>query len=166
MLSARETPGAIGHEWIARHVPHQGAMCLIDRVTRWDDARIHCATRTHLLAENPLRAAGRLGAMCGIEYAAQAAAIHCALLAERDGAGAPAGGRIVAVRDVASHADRLDEAQADLEIEAVRGAALADGAQYEYVLQRSGATLQTGRVTLKFLLRDEADGGSAPGGRQ
>ena len=43
---------------------------------------------SHRAADNPLRAHGRLGAACGIEYAAQAMAVHGALLAPPDSAAA------------------------------------------------------------------------------
>jgi predicted hotdog family 3-hydroxylacyl-ACP dehydratase len=55
-------------------------MCLLDSVLRWDAEEILCQTGSHLLADNPLRA-GRLGVANAIEYAAQAMAVHGALLA-------------------------------------------------------------------------------------
>ena len=67
--------------WIASHIPHQGSMCLLDYVEAWDRERIRCRASSHRAADNPLRAYGRLGAACGIEYAAQAMAVHGALLA-------------------------------------------------------------------------------------
>ena len=39
------------------------------------------AARRHRVSDNPLRSHGRLGAACGIEYAAQAMAVHGALVA-------------------------------------------------------------------------------------
>jgi hypothetical protein len=66
---------------IAARIPHQGSMCLLDTVLRWDAEEILCQTGSHLLADNPLRAAGRLGVANAIEYAAQAMAVHGALLA-------------------------------------------------------------------------------------
>ena len=56
-------------------------MCLLDEVLSWDATRIRCRSNTHRTADNPLRAHGRLGAACGIEYAAQAMAVHGALVA-------------------------------------------------------------------------------------
>ena len=57
-------------------------MCLLDAVLDWDDARITCRATSHADPANPLRADGRLGAANGIEYAAQAMAVHGALLAK------------------------------------------------------------------------------------
>jgi predicted hotdog family 3-hydroxylacyl-ACP dehydratase len=60
-------------------------MCLLDDVLSWDASRIRCRSASHRTPDNPLRAHGRLGAACGIEYAAQAMAVHGALV----GASAP-----------------------------------------------------------------------------
>ena len=54
-------------------------MCLLEGVVSWDDGRIECVTATHRHAANPLRRDGRLGILCGVEYAAQAMALHAAL---------------------------------------------------------------------------------------
>jgi predicted hotdog family 3-hydroxylacyl-ACP dehydratase len=87
----------LDHAWIARHIPHQGSMCLLDYVEAWDQERIQCRASSHRAADNPLRAYGRLGAACGIEYAAQAMAVHGALLDRR---AVPARvGYLVSVRD-------------------------------------------------------------------
>ncbi|SCC92600.1 putative 3-hydroxylacyl-(Acyl carrier protein) dehydratase-like protein [Thiomonas sp. X19] len=87
----------LDHAWIAAHIPHQGSMCLLDAVLRWDAQHIVCSATSHRDASNPLRQFDRLGAACGIEYAAQAMAVHGALVAEHDrmpGPGnAPQGGQ-------------------------------------------------------------------------
>jgi predicted hotdog family 3-hydroxylacyl-ACP dehydratase len=75
---------------IARLIPHAGAMCLLDAVVSWDADRIRCVSRTHRDPDNPLRAGAELDAVCGIEYAAQAMALHGGL-ALSAGAPTPAG---------------------------------------------------------------------------
>src|SRR2546429_2675949 len=70
----------LDRQWIEQHIAHKGRMCLLDEVLSWDAARIRCRSATHRSADNPLRLHGRLGAACGIEYAAQAMAVHGALL--------------------------------------------------------------------------------------
>src|ERR1700760_2568659 len=87
-------------------IPHQGAMCLLDRALAWDAAHIECESRSHLAPANPLRQHGRLGASCGIEYGLQAAALHGALLA---GGGTQPAGFVAALRGVRLHFHRLDE---------------------------------------------------------
>jgi predicted hotdog family 3-hydroxylacyl-ACP dehydratase len=88
-------------------IPHQGAMCLLDRAERWDAAGIVCRARSHLDAANPLRAFGRLAGIAGAEYALQAAALHGALLG---GAGSAAPGYLASLRGVVLHTARLDDA--------------------------------------------------------
>ena len=61
---------ALDRHWIARHIPHHGAMNLLERVTAWDAQHIQCEALSHRTADNPLRARGRLGSATGIEYAA------------------------------------------------------------------------------------------------
>ena len=69
----------MGQSEIASRIPHQGSMCLLQEVQAMDADHIICATRTHLDPANPMREGGRMGAALGIEYAAQAMALHCAL---------------------------------------------------------------------------------------
>ncbi|AHJ64389.1 hypothetical protein [Granulibacter bethesdensis] len=90
---------------IAALIPHQGSMCLLQCVVAWDDSTISCLSQSHLLPDNPLREGGRLGAVCGIEYALQAAALHGALL---DGAAARPG-YLAGLRAVTLHVPRLDD---------------------------------------------------------
>ena len=79
-LARRGDAVKLDHAWIEPHIPHKGRMCLLDDVLSWDRSRIRCRSAQHRTPDNPLRAHGRLGAACGIEYAAQAMAVHGALL--------------------------------------------------------------------------------------
>ncbi|MHB1229210.1 MAG: 3-hydroxylacyl-ACP dehydratase [Halothiobacillus sp. 20-54-6] len=110
--------GMLDHAGIAARIPHQGTMCLLDRVTQWDEHRIECAATSHRAPDNPLRRNGRLGAALGIEYAAQAMAVHGALLA--DGHTAPKKGMITRVQRIALHAERLDDCTEKLTVRAER----------------------------------------------
>ena len=65
---------------LCRLIPHQGTMCLLDTVERWDDTSITCTTASHRDATNPLRRDNQLEAICGLEYAAQAMAVHVGIL--------------------------------------------------------------------------------------
>ena len=60
-------------------IPHAGTMCLLENVVELDDTSISCETCSHLDPRNPLRHKGHLSSLCGIEYAAQAMALHGAL---------------------------------------------------------------------------------------
>ena len=146
-------------------------MCLLDAVISWNPERVTCRSSTHRAADNPLRAYGRLGIACGIEYAAQAMAVHGALVADGDplvsapltgapaaawaapgspAAGSPAAGFLAAVRGVRFHALRLDDVQGDLICDAVRMAGDAATALYEFELRSETTPLLTGRATVVF----------------
>jgi len=71
----------LGRAEIAARIPQAGRMCLLDRVLGWDERHIECAAESHRDADNPLRERGGLPVWAGVEYAAQAAAVHGALVA-------------------------------------------------------------------------------------
>jgi predicted hotdog family 3-hydroxylacyl-ACP dehydratase len=101
---------------IARLIPHAGAMCLLDGVVRWDSAQIRCVSRTHRDLGNPMRAGGQLPAVCGIEYAAQAMAVHGGLSGIIGSK--PKAGYLVSLRDVIWRKSRLDNLEGDLIVDA------------------------------------------------
>jgi len=99
-------------------IPHAGSMCLLDGVLFWDAGRIRCLSRTHRDPDNPLRMDQMLSALCGIEYAAQAMAIHGKLagnIAEK-----PRLGYLASLREVSCSRARLDDLEGDLVVEAER----------------------------------------------
>jgi predicted hotdog family 3-hydroxylacyl-ACP dehydratase len=143
----------LDHAWIEEHIPHQGRMCLLDEVIAWDAERISCRSGTHRAADHPLRAHGRLGIACGIEYAAQAMAVHGALIAGAldigpDGPARPAAGLLASVRGVRFHVLRLDDVRGDLICDAVRVAGDRSRALYEFELRSGAACLLSGRATV------------------
>ena len=101
---------------IAGLIPHSGAMCLLDGVVQWDADRILCMSRSHRAVDNPLRADGGLPAVCGVEYAAQAMAVHGALAGKAGGR--PRTGYLASLRDVVCRRGRLDDLEGDLVVEA------------------------------------------------
>lgn len=135
---------------IARLVPHAGAMCLLAAVTRWDDARIDCAADSHREAANPLRRDGRLGILCGVEYAAQAMALHGALRARGDRARGDRarGGLLASLRNLAWHADRLDLLPGPLLVMAERLHGEADRVIYGFELRHGEDLLLEGRAAV------------------
>ena len=140
----------LNRAWIESRIPHHGRMCLLDEVIAWSAARVSCRSSTHREPDNPLRAHGRLGIACGIEYAAQAMAVHGALIAGAPAAGTPAAGFLAAVRDVRFHSLRLDDVPGDLICDAVRMAGDATTALYEFELRSEAALLLSGRATVVF----------------
>jgi predicted hotdog family 3-hydroxylacyl-ACP dehydratase len=137
----------LDHAWIARHIPHQGSMCLLDCVEAWDRQRIRCRASSHRAAGNPLRAYGRLGAVCGIEYAAQAMAAHGALLAPPDSSGARVG-YLVSVRGTRLQVPRLDDIAADLVVEATCITRSENNILYQFGVSAAGRALLDGRAAI------------------
>ena len=122
----------LGSAWIREHIPHQGRMCLLEQVLSWDRHELRCRSGSHRAADHPLRAHGRLGSACLIEYAAQAVAIHGALLQEQAASGAA--GLLASARSVQLAVGRLDDIAADLLIEARRLHSDARSALYAFTV--------------------------------
>ena len=162
----------LDHAWIEQHIAHKGRMCLLDEVLAWDAARIRCRSASHRATDNPLRAHGRLGAACGIEYAAQAMAVHGALVAASDplastvstnirGSIGAAIGYLASVRDVALHVARLDDLEADLIATAERITGDGRTVLYEFSVWGALQLLLSGRASIVF----DAVVGVSPGPR-
>jgi predicted hotdog family 3-hydroxylacyl-ACP dehydratase len=136
----------LDHGWIAAHIPHQGGMCLLDRVLEWHGQRIVCEAVSHTDPQNPLRDAGRLGAATGVEYAAQAMAVHGALLAQTDAA--PTQGYLTSVRSLILHVDRLDDVADPLRVTAERLSGDARLILYQFSLHCGERCLIEGRASV------------------
>ncbi len=96
---------------IAARIPHAGRMCLLDRVLDWDASGIRCAALSHRDADNPLREPAGLPVWAGIEYAAQAAAVHGALVRPHP---SPRAGLLGALRNVHATCEWLDQLDGEL----------------------------------------------------
>lgn len=131
-------------EAIARLLPHQGAMCLLDRVDSCDAEGIACSSATHRDAGNPLRRDGMLPAVCGVEYALQAMALHGALTD-----GAPQGrGFVAALSAVEIGVERLDDIAGVLSVTATAMARESRGFIYRFAVEGGGRRLIGGRATV------------------
>jgi predicted hotdog family 3-hydroxylacyl-ACP dehydratase len=124
-------------------------MCLLDEVLSWDAAHIRCRASSHRLADNPLRAHGRLGAACGVEYAAQAMAVHGAIMAHTSGTGR-GGGLLTSVRNLVLAVTRLDDLATDLIASAARLAGDEGSTLYEFTVSGDGRELLSGRASIVF----------------
>ena len=138
------------HSAIARRIPHQGSMCLLDQVLQWDDARIVCSASSHHALDNPLRAHGRLGAACGVEYAAQAMAMHGALLGEAmaGAAAVPRAGYLASVRQLQLLVERLDLFPGRLTVCAERMTGDANNILYQFTVSADDQCLLSGRAAV------------------
>lgn len=146
-------PKTLQHTDIARRIPHQGVMCLLERVTAWDKSQIFCEAISHSASDNPLRAHGRLGAACGIEYAAQAMAVHGALVAEAGAASgivsqAPKMGYLVSVRGVTLYVERLDDLGGALAVHAERVTGDDASILYSFTVHAETLLLLSGRAVV------------------
>jgi predicted hotdog family 3-hydroxylacyl-ACP dehydratase len=136
----------LDRSWIEQNIPHHGRMCLLDEVLEWDARHIRCRSGTHRQPDHPLRSQGRLGVACGIEYAAQAMAVHGALA----GGGRSEAGFLAALREVRLHVLRLDDIEGDLYAEALLVAGDQGSALYEFTLRSDARLLLSGRATVVF----------------
>lgn len=139
----------LGRSWIERHIPHHGAMCLLDEVAAWDLGEIRCRASSHGLGGNPLRSHGRLGAACGVEYAGQAMAVHGAIVAALTGTRARAG-YLASIRNLLLQVTRLDDVPGPLMVNAQRLAGDDGSALYEFSLTGDGRVLLSGRAGIVF----------------
>jgi predicted hotdog family 3-hydroxylacyl-ACP dehydratase len=143
---------SLSRDDIAARIPHAGSMCLLDGVSAWSEAHIRCHASSHRDPANPLRAGGRLGILCGIEYAAQAMAVHGGLDAGASEApvrGRPKAGYLASVRNVQAHVARLDDVAGDLDIEAQRMSGGDTMVMYAFTVRdAAGRTLIEGRAAV------------------
>lgn len=137
----------LDHAGIARLIPHSGTMCLLDTLDDWDLDGIRCRALSHRDALNPLRTASGLLAPCAIEYAAQAMALHGALIGAEAGTAASPG-YLASARQVQLHRLRLDDLPEALHIEATRQAGDARQILYRFTVSHEGAPVAEGRATV------------------
>ena len=121
-------------------------MCLLDAVLEYSELAITCRAISHLDPTNPLRAEGRLGAANGIEYAAQAMAVHGSLLAGADEK--PRQGYLTSVRSVALHVTRLDDLPGELLVRAERLSGDANNILYQFSVSHADRCLLEGRAAV------------------
>ncbi len=152
-MSRLRTP-TLDHAGIEALVPHRGAMCLLDRMLSCSEDRIECTAVNHRDPRHPLRTPAGLWASAAIEYAAQAAALHGALMARQSGHDA-AGGYLASARDVRLAVLRLDDLPAapgmqadELHITARRQAGDAGHLLYEFALVHLGREIASGRLAV------------------
>lgn len=132
---------------IALLIPHHGDMCLLASVNTFDTHHIHCSAASHRLPSNPLRENNMLHAVCGIEYAAQAMAVHGVLSAQKNTSLAR-GGRLASVRSVDIFVIRLDTIEEDLEVYATLLMNDENTMMYEFTVSTPSKILLQGKATV------------------
>jgi predicted hotdog family 3-hydroxylacyl-ACP dehydratase len=136
----------MGHDELCALIPHSGTMCLLETVLEWQTESIVCTARSQCQADNPLRRDGVLSVVHGIEYAAQAMAVHGGLLARERGESNPAG-FLAAVRDVRWQVESLHP-YPELRVEAHEQMRSGGSFIYEFSVSAEGQTLLSGRATV------------------
>lgn len=131
---------------IAALIPHAGAMCLLDEVTRWDAECLTALSRTHRNTEHPLRVNGRIPTLSAIEYAAQAMAVHGGLSGAI--AGRPRAGYLVSLRNVVCATPYLEDTEGDLMIEVRRIMGDAALVRYGFSLVLAAREIVSGQATV------------------
>jgi predicted hotdog family 3-hydroxylacyl-ACP dehydratase len=124
----------LSREEICALMPHEGKMCLLEKLLEWDDEQLVCSTESHMRLDNPLRSKQRLNAVHAAEYGAQAMALHGGLLARQSGA-PPMAGFLVSLRGVRLYRQRLDDTNYPMIIRATK--LLADSGNLLYDFQLS-----------------------------
>jgi len=134
-------------------VPHAGAMLMIDGVKAYDDRSICCESLRHQAVDNPLRRDGKLSAHHGIEFAAQAAAVHGGLI--NDGKKAPLRA-LAAVRKASFSRPWIHDLPGRLEIAANLVMLDQRAAVYQSSLHHEGEEIASMRLTLMTIFSEFA----------
>jgi predicted hotdog family 3-hydroxylacyl-ACP dehydratase len=145
-LALMKLPTPIHRDRIRELIPHAGSMCLLDRVVVYDDDAIECAAVSHRDSDNPLRHRGMLPVHTGIEYCAQAIAIHGQLTGGESGA--PRRGYLAVIMNTEWTVERLDDCDGELNVFAVKQVALQQGVTYAFELKHQGHTLLKGQTVV------------------
>lgn len=136
---------------IRQRVPHSGPMCLLASLHEWDALRIVCGADNHRDPRHPLRSRSGLLASALIEYAAQAMALHGALVSEAAGQQIRPG-YLASVRATQFHVLTLNDlppARPDaLHIEATRQAGDERQILYVFSVRHAGRLLADGRAAV------------------
>lgn len=133
---------------IRARIPHAGAMCLLARVPSHDAQTLLAYADSHRARDNPLRGDTGLAAVCAVEYAAQAMALHAHLLA--GATAAPSIGVLASVRDLRLFASRLDDIEGDLRILVQRLSGSAESLVYAFEVSAQGP-IATGRMAARLI---------------
>ena len=143
-------PSTLDAAGIARRIPHAGPMALLERLLAWTPQSIECEAIGHTAPDHPLRSASGLLAPAAIEYAAQAMALHGALIheAQADPDAGPTPGFLASVRSVQCHVPRLDTLGASLWVRAERLAGEGQHILYRFTVHAGATPVAEGRAAV------------------
>jgi predicted hotdog family 3-hydroxylacyl-ACP dehydratase len=145
-------PATLNAAEIALRVPHKGAMCLLNRIESWSEESIRAIAIIHV-EKNPLTIDSKLDSTAAIEYAAQAMAVHGALLGEVAAARGnpqrkPLMGFLASARSIVCHRPWLNDTSAPISISATRTAGTESPVSYDFSVQAGEVIYVTGKATV------------------
>lgn len=130
---------------VAALLPHAAPMILIDSVLASTENVLLCCANSHLKADNPLRIDGVLSVFAGVEYAAQAMAIHGRLSRETHSS-PPVRGFVAVASKLEAYVERLDTLTGPLHIRTERVASTHDSSLYSFQLHAEQQLLLQGQL--------------------
>lgn len=141
------------HQAIEHLLSHTGSMSLLNEILSADKDSLTATAISHLESNNPLRAEGSLSTVNGIEYAAQAMAVHGALLAQHSGAEySTQKGYIATVRNIEINKPFFPETEGVLLIQVRLLMSNDNGFTYEFHINYKQDEFISGKITV-FLIQ-------------
>lgn len=132
---------------IEQRLPHAGAMCLLHEVIATDSDSLTALATSHLNTDNPLRQGDKIATINGIEYAAQAMALHGSLLSSASPE-APQAGYIATVRNIEMITAFIPETGAPLLITVEQLMSDSNGFTYHFYIDCEQQRLISGKITV------------------
>ena len=143
------TDVTLNYREITQRLPHSGSMCLLNEVIEADSDSLTALASSHLDDDNPLRLEGRIATVNGIEYAAQAMAIHGSLLSSAS-LETPQAGYIATVRNIEMRTEFIPETGASLLIKVQQLMSNNNGFTYQFHIHCEQQELISGKITVFF----------------
>lgn len=143
----------VNKQEVARCLPHEGPMVLLERVLQCTEESLECETSTHLQPEHPLSIEGQLSVFAGVEYAAQAMALHKCLNAESDGK--VRSGFVAVTSNLMPHLVVLNQASGTLNVAVNMLDSSGGGSLYEFHISHGQKKLPVLDGRLLVMLSDE-----------
>jgi predicted hotdog family 3-hydroxylacyl-ACP dehydratase len=135
----------LNHLQIAERIPHAGNMCLLHIVSAWDVNTVTASAISHRESNNPLRSAQGLGIAAGIEYAAQAIAVHGSLVSAGHSVRP---GMLVSARNIQTQVRWLHLIESEILIQARKIMGDDSGLVYDFEISAGQQSLLTGRASI------------------
>lgn len=131
---------------VERLLPHVGLMCFLDAVTDWDAHNISCSAAAPDKG-HPLMRNGKVPAIAAAEYAAQACALHGALL---DAATTPRVGMLAKLSNVEVHQAWFPANEKTLSVRTTLISRARGGCLYSFDVVSAHQPIASGRLMVVF----------------